>query len=648
MTPAKDAATAQEPGAVRIRHLGHLLDHHNRHRPQAPAVLCPNAPALTYRALHQQAERTARALAAAGIGRGDRIAVALPHGPHAAAAFVTVARTAVVAPLDPAGTAREFDAFFTDMDARAVIVRQGADALAAAVARAQGRTLLHLVPVPDGAAGTFDLVPDPDAAPPPNPAVRSHSQPAPDGDAGRAADIAFLMHTSGTTGRPKLVPQTHDIVCHSARNIATSLHLEDHDRCLNVLPLFHGHGLMSPLLATLWAGASVVCPEGFDATAFPDWLTAFTPTWYTAVPAVHQAIVGALATRPDALRQPLRFVRSASAPLPADLRRTLERAVQAPVIDSYGMTEACSIVTSNPLPPATRKPGSVGVSIGNEIAIRGEHGDLLPPGENGEIVLRGATVIAGYDRNPAADAQTFTDGWLRTGDWGHLDEDGFLFLTGRIKEIINRGGTKISPVEVEEALLAHPAVAEAAAFPLPHATLGEEVAAALVVTTRIEDDELTAFLATRLAAPKVPRRLFRLPAIPRTTTGKIQRAALATRLARPTASRPAAPSTALETRIAAIWCDLLGRQRVGTHDHFFDLGGNSLLVRQLQVRLHDALGTDVPVVELFARPTVGALADYLARADDRTEPDRAQDAAAGNRRLAQQLQQRRRQQDTEI
>ncbi|WP_268748735.1 non-ribosomal peptide synthetase [Streptomyces noursei] len=456
------------------------------------------------------------------------------------------------------------------------------------------------------------------------------------------------MHTSGTTGRPKLVPQTHDIVCHSARNIATSLHLEDHDRCLNVLPLFHGHGLMSPLLATLWAGASVVCPEGFDATAFPDWLTAFTPTWYTAVPAVHQAIVGALTTRPDALRQPLRFVRSASAPLPADLRRTLERAVPAPVIDSYGMTEACSIVTSNPLPPATRKPGSVGVSIGNEIAIRGEHGDLLPPGENGEIVLRGATVIAGYDRNPAADAQTFTDGWLRTGDWGHLDEDGFLFLTGRIKEIINRGGTKISPVEVEEALLAHPAVAEAAAFPLPHATLGEEVAAALVVTTPIEDDELTSFLATRLAAPKVPRRLFRLPAIPRTSTGKIQRAALATRLARPTASRPAAPSTALETRIAAIWCDLLGRQRVGTHDHFFDLGGNSLLVRQLQVRLHDALGTDVPVVELFARPTVGALADYLARADDRTEPDRAHDAAAGNRRLAQQLQQRRRQQDTEI
>ncbi|MCZ0976162.1 phosphopantetheine-binding protein [Streptomyces albulus] len=203
-------------------------------------------------------------------------------------------------------------------------------------------------------------------------------------------------------------------------------------------------------------------------------------------------------------------------------------------------------------------------------------------------------------------------------------------------------------MEVEEALLAHPAVAEAAAFPLPHATLGEEVAAALVVTTPIEDDELTSFLATRLAAPKVPRRLFRLPAIPRTTTGKIQRAALATRLARPTASRPAAPSTALETRIAAIWCDLLGRQRVGTHDHFFDLGGNSLLVRQLQVRLHDALGTDVPVVELFARPTVGALADYLARADDRTEPDRAHDAAAGNRRLAQQLQQRRRQQDTEI
>ncbi|MFF2807048.1 AMP-binding protein [Streptomyces sp. NPDC058000] len=642
MTLARDTDPAQDPSTAHIRHLRQLLHHHSQHRPDAPAILSPHQPTLTYRDLHRQADRTAQALAAAGIGRGDRVAVALPHGPQAATALVTVACTAVVAPLDPTGKAREFDTFFTDMDARAVIVDHGADTMAAAVARAQGRTLLHLVPTPHGAAGTFDLTPDPAPTAPGND-TRPHPHHGPD----PAADTAFLMHTSGTTGRPKLVPQTHTIVCTSARNIATSLRLEDTDRCLNVLPLFHGHGLMSPLMATLWAGASVVCPQGFDATAFPDWLTSFTPTWYTAVPAIHQAIVGALTAHPDALQRPLRFVRSASAPLPPALRQALERAVQAPVIDSYGMTEACSIVTSNPLPPAARKPGSVGVSIGNDIAVRGENGDLLPPGENGEIMLRGATVIGGYDHNPTADAAAFTDGWLRTGDRGHLDEDGFLFLTGRIKEIINRGGTKISPIEVEEALLAHPAIAEAAAFPLPHATLGEEVAAAIVLTTPTPDDALKEFLTTRLAETKIPRRLIRLPALPRTTTGKIQRAELATHLAPPPKTRPSAPTTTLQTRIAAIWCELLGLEQVGIHEHFFDLGGNSLLIRQVQVRLHDTLGTDVPVVELFAHPTVDALSHHLTHTHDRTEPDQARNLAEGNQRLAQQLHQRRRQ-DTDL
>ncbi|WP_329172274.1 non-ribosomal peptide synthetase [Streptomyces sp. NBC_01477] len=648
MTSASDAVTARQTSTTEIRHLDLLLREHGERRPVAPAILAPGLPALTYGALRRQADRTAQALASAGVGRDDRVAVALPGGPDAAVALVTVACAAVVAPLDPAGKAREFDALFADMDITALVVRRGADTLAAAVARAQGRLVIELVPVPGGAAGEFDLVPGTSALP----AGHDPATPATpvDSPAGSGADTAFLMHTSGTTGRPKLVPQTHDIVCASARNIAASLALGEQDRCLNVLPLFHGHGLMSPLLATLWAGASVVCPPGFDAAAFPGWLRSFEPTWYTAVPAIHQAVAGTLANRQDAPARPLRFVRSASAPLPARLRDSLERATGAPVIDSYGMTEACSIITSNPLPPAERKPGSVGVSIGNELAVRGEDGKFLAPGETGEIVLRGATVISRYDNNPAADAAAFADGWFGTGDSGHLDEDGYLFITGRIKEIINRGGTKVSPVEVDEELLAHPAIVEAAAFALPHATLGEEVAAAVVVApgAQATDDDIRDFLAARLAETKIPRRLFRVAEIPRTSTGKIQRTELAAHLVRPQGAPSAAPGTALESTVAGIWCDLLGLEQVTAHDHFFDLGGNSLLIRQVQVRLLEVTGRDVPVVELFAHPTVQALGAYLASAGDLGDPGQELGTAQGNRRLAQQLQQRRQQMDFDI
>ncbi|MEX3100644.1 phosphopantetheine-binding protein [Streptomyces sp. ST1020] len=265
-------------------------------------------------------------------------------------------------------------------------------------------------------------------------------------------------------------------------------------------------------------------------------------------------------------------------------------------------------------------------------------------------MLRGETVISRYDDNPEADAKAFTDGWFGTGDSGYLDEDGYLFLTGRLKEIINRGGTKVSPVEVDEALLAHPGIAEAAAFPLPHATLGEEVAAAVVLTPGAHptDEDLHAFLAARLAEPKIPRRLFRVAEIPRTSTGKIQRSGLAAQLEKPDAARRAAPGTALESAVAGIWGELLGLDQVGTRDHFFDLGGNSLLIRQVQARIRETTGRDVPVVELFAHPTVAALAAYLATADGTDEPDEGRGRAEGNRRLAQQRGRRRQQTEDEI
>ncbi len=646
MTFASGVAKAPEVSKPRIQHLDRLLQSQSQLRPEAVAIHSPGMPPLTYRDLRLQADRTARALGTAGIGRGDRVALALPNGPAAALAFLGVACTAVAAPLNPSGRAGEFDFYLADMDAKALIIEQGSDIMAAAVARAQGSRVIELVPLTGGPAGAFDLVADADA--PSAALVEPDSRPL----GLDTVDTALVLHTSGTTGRPKLVPLTHEIVCTSARNICVSLGLSEQDRCLNVLPLFHGHGLMSPLLATLWAGASVVCPPGFDASAFPSWLEEFTPTWYTAVPVIHQAILGAVANRPDVLRRcPLRFVRSASAPLPAELLEALERTLAVPVIDSYGMTEACSIITSNPLPPRSRKPGSVGLSIGNDVAVMGETGDLRPAGEIGEIVVHGPTVIGGYEHNPAANASAFTNGWFRTGDNGYLDEDGFLFITGRIKEIINRGGTKISPTEVDEALLAHPAIAEAAAFPVPHATLGEEVAAAIVVRGHPEtnDDEIRAFLTTRLAAQKVPRQIFRVAAIPRTTTGKIQRSDLTERVAPSRRSQADAPGTPLEIAIARIWAELLGVERVGMHEHFFDLGGNSLLIRRVQARLCEVTGRNIPVVELFAHPTIKALSDYLAGAEDdptrppRPPPDQTQVLSQGSRRLAQQLERRKQQ-----
>ncbi|MFL6110923.1 MAG: non-ribosomal peptide synthetase [Catenulispora sp.] len=652
MTEAQGSAVGRAGPRQPVRHLDRLLTDRSELRPDAVALRAPGAAPLTYAGLRRQADRTASALRALGVGRADRVALAVPNGATAAAAFVAVACAAAAAPLDPAGQSREFDHILAAMDAAALIVERGADTRATAVARAQGRRVIELVPAADGPAGTFDLVADTyrDAVGDPPPAAR----PAGTGteSPADAADTAFIMHTSGTTGRPKLVPLTHEIVCASARNIAASLGLGEQDRCLNVLPLFHGHGLMSPLLATLWSGGSVVCPPGFDAAAFPDWLREFAPTWYTAVPAIHQAAVGAVAGRaapPGG--SGLRFVRSASAPLPAQLRERVERVLGAPLIDSYGMTEACSIITSNPLPPAVRKPGSVGVSIGNDVAVMGDSGDLLAAGEIGEIVLRGATVVRGYADDPAATAAAFTDGWFRTGDCGYLDEDGFLFLTGRLKEIINRGGTKVSPAEVDEVLQAHPAIAEAAAFPLPHATLGEEVAAAVVVRdgSDVGDDEIRAFAAARLAEPKVPRRIFRLGTLPRTATGKVRRSDLAGTVLPASGPGPEAPRTPMEQTVARVWTDVLGLDRVGKDDHFFDLGGNSLLIKQVQVRLSEATGRDIAVVELFAHPTVRTLSDHLGRTeDDLTAPRPGHDPAAGGGRLVLQLQQRRRQKDAEL
>jgi acyl-CoA synthetase (AMP-forming)/AMP-acid ligase II len=352
-------------------------------------------------------------------------------------------------------------------------------------------------------------------------------------DAPSSTDPALFLHTSGTTSRPKLVPLSAANLTASAANIAATLALSPQDRCLNIMPLFHIHGLGACLLATLHSGGTVICTDGVFANRFFDWLSSEKPSWYSAVPTMHQTIVSRASKNAEIIRRnPLRFLRSSSSSMPPQVIRELEAAFGAPLIESYGMTEATHQMASNPLPPAVRKPGTVGVSAGPEIAIMAEDGSLLARGETGEIVIRGPNVTAGYENNPKANAEAFTSGWFRTGDQGVMDADGYVSITGRLKEIINRGGEKVSPREIDELLMDHPGVAQVVCFGMPHAKLGEEVAAAVVLREgqQVTERELQDFVGKRAADFKVPKRILILDEIPKGATGKLQRIGLAQKL----------------------------------------------------------------------------------------------------------------------
>ncbi len=342
-----------------------------------------------------------------------------------------------------------------------------------------------------------------------------------------------MLHTSGTTARPKIVPLTNANVAASARHIAQSLALSPVDTCLNIMPLFHIHGLIAAVTASLAAGAAVCCTPGFNAFKFGDWLASQHPTWYTAVPTMHQAILMRMRNNHEGARAArLRLIRSSSASLPPQVMAELEDVFGAPVIEAYGMTEAAHQMAANPLPPRPRKPGAVGVAAGPEIAVMDEGGALLAQGATGEVVIRGPNVTPGYANNPAANATAFTGGWFRTGDQGRLDEEGYLFLTGRLKEQINRGGEKVSPLEIDVVLLDHPAVAQACTFGVPHDKLGEEVGAVVVLRPghSVTEAELRDFAGSKLAAFKVPRHVLIREDIPKGATGKVQRIGLAAKL----------------------------------------------------------------------------------------------------------------------
>jgi len=488
--------------------------------PTATAMMAPDGVPLSYGAMNQLIAQTTAALNAMGIGRGDRVGIVLPNCPEMATAFVAVASACTAAPLNMAYRADEFEFYLLDLKAKALIVAAGSQTPALDVAAKLGMAVIELKALPELGAGNFELVSSQTGhAPLPGPAM--------------ADDVALILHTSGTTSRPKIVPLSHRNVCASARNISHTLQLTSADRELHVMPLFHIHGLIAGVLAPMAVGSMIFCTPGFNALKFFSWMKECKPTWYTAVPTMHQTILARAANNMDVIEaNPLRFIRSSSSSMPPQVIAELERVFKTPLIESYGMTEAAHQMASSPLPPGKRIPGSVGMAAGPEVAIMDNSGNLLAAGDIGEIVIRGENVTLGYENNDKANAEGFINGWFRTGDQGTMTSDGYVTLTGRLKEIINRGGEKISPREVDEVLMDHPAVAQVVTFGMPHDKLGEEVAAVVVLREgkTATDREIREFVATKLADFKVPKKILIMDEIPKGATGKLQRIGLAQKL----------------------------------------------------------------------------------------------------------------------
>lgn len=595
-------------------------------RPDAPALVAEGCQPLTYAELMAQLGAVRSRLNEAGIGRNDRVALLVPDGPQMAVAFLAVSACATCAPLNPAYRGDQIEFYLTDLKAKALILFPGLESPAESVAQAQGLPVFELKPT-GSAAGLFEL-------------SGGHAALPAQGGWASPDDVALMLHTSGTTARPKLVPLTQRNLCASATNIRRTLRLSEQDRCLNIMPLFHIHGLVAATLSTLASGASLVCTTQFDPESFFSRLETFRPTWYTAVPTMHQAILTAAPAHLELIaRCSLRFVRSSSSSLPPTVMAALERTFEAPVIEAYGMTEAAHQMASNPLPPAMRKPGTVGLAAGPEVAVMGENSaDLLGQGEIGEVVIRGENVTPGYSDNPKANRTAFVDGWFRTGDQGRLDGDGYLVLTGRLKELINRGGEKIAPREVDEALLEHPEVAQAVTFAVSHVSLGEDVAAAVVLrsTARIGERELRRHLFDRLADHMVPTRVLIVDAIPKGPTGKIQRLGLAAILADRLRAEFEAPEGPFEELLAAIWAEVLHAAAIGRNDNFFSLGGDSISATGVTARVRAALDVDLPLGAVFREPVLTdqaqVIADTLvAEIEDLSEEEAQQHLLSGSR-----------------
>ena len=472
------------------------------------AIIIPDGPTLSYEELNNEIERLASILTNIGLTKGTTASIVFENGLEFISIFLAISKTgATVAPLNPEYTIDEFKFYMNDTDSKFLILSSKSNASI----NAANQLSIQIINVSMGNSGTLSLYKD---------NVQLTKQkiiipPEPD-------DIALFLHTSGTTSQPKGVPLTHLNLMTSLSNISSSYNLTNEDTALLVMPLFHVHGLIGVSLSTLFSGGTLVIPPKFSASTFWNHQNIHEATWYSAVPTIHQILL-MRAEKDNAPKKSFRFIRSCSAALAPSVFKDLETRFGAPVLEAYGMTEASHQMSSNLLPPFDRSPGTVGQGTGVEISIMNEFGTLLNPNNPGEVVIKGENVTLGYHNNPSANAEAFTNGWFRTGDQGEISNSGILTLTGRLKELINRGGEKISPLEVDATLIKHPNIVEAVCFGASDIKYGEVVHAAIVTSESISVSEIQSFCSDYIADFKIPSKIYIVDQLPRTATGKIQR-----------------------------------------------------------------------------------------------------------------------------
>jgi len=599
-----------------------LLRHKAHTSPDSVAIERQNDAPVNYLSLCNWVEDIAQGLRSQGVspnGTRSRVAIVLPNGPEMSIALLAVCSIGAALPFNPLYREAEFEDYFQRTGVNFLLVGNDDNGFAPEVAASLGVKVLRLDE--NGKLAKAQNIHKG------SPAEAPIAAPDPD-------DIALVLLTSGSSGRPKSVPLTHRNICVSAGEVVQSMCLGASDRCLSMWEQFHIGGLVDLLLAPLASGGTIISTSGFNAAEFYRLLADAKPTWFQGVPTTLRELVFH-AERNNIAIQPntLRLVRSVAAALPPRLMEEVEALFSVPVIQTFGMTEAGPLITSTRLPPAARIPGSVGTSCGNEIRILGPDDTALGYGETGEVVVRGDNIFAGYENNVEANSKAFRNGWFFTGDTGYLDEDGQLFLVGRVKQIINRGGEKVNPQEVDDMLLTHPEIDEAATFALKHRTLGEDVGAAIVLRSDASTNEIEIlkFLSTRLASFKVPQQLFIQDRLPRNAVGKIDRLALteaAESKAASVTSELDSDTNALEQRLAKLWASELNLPEVGLDDNFFAIGGDSLSGVRLYLAVEEDLGRPLPQGALTGISTVREMARLVDEAET-IQPDDLQEKGEG-------------------
>ena len=468
---------------------------------------------LSYKDLKLFINKISKQLAGNGLSNKDRAAIVLPNGPYMASSFLAISSYMSAAPLNPSYKSEEYEFYLKDLNPKIVLVEKNSENPVVDVAKKLKIELCEINPEKDGPSGIFNIY------------ENETEYSLPDEN-----DESLVLHTSGTTSRPKIVPLTNKNIFSSAENISKSLNLSESDHCLNIMPLFHIHGLIAILASSMKAGASVCASNGFNAIKFLDLAKSEKINWYSGVPTMHQTILLRARRNSEIAKElKLRLIRSSSASLPPAVFKDLNDVFNCPVIEAYGMTEATHQMTSNPLPPKQQKAGFVGLPAGPEVCIMNENGDVLKQGEEGEVCIKGENVTLGYDNNEEANKTSFTNGWFRTGDQGYFDKEGYLKISGRLKEIINKGGEKISPLEVDNVLMDHPFIDQAVCFGYDDKMLGENIASAIIIKSgeTCSENDVLEYAQEKLAKFKIPKKIFFVEEIPKGATGKLQRNVLA-------------------------------------------------------------------------------------------------------------------------